>query len=165
MWIVKNILQDIVLKFFKLYYKFFRCAGILFIFLIIECIILWCYRGDEIGIANLQEGSIVITDVTLNENLDFELTVENRGSVGENLYSVRTSDQDGGYIDNETKAIYADIDYWAGTNDDVCIPAGTSVKIKGTLNNDFIEYADVEKILFRVDWSEDGQIYEVELPK
>lgn len=148
----------------------FRWAGILSILFLIECICIFFYCENKIGIANISREPILITNISCNEAInskgekgyEFTLTLQNNGSkkalIGGNLaYNDELYS-----INSESGYIYYDVYSWGELYDGAVVPPGTETVTTVFIRSETLEAEDTENIHFCLEWKEIAASFPIE---
>lgn len=170
MWVVKQIIEWLIVKVFKTYYKITGYAGIFLIVLIVECIGLLLYRDDALGIVRVHESETIIADARLKteqndpEIYEYELLLENHGSKS-NLFSVHVENQDEDWLSSDIVGVYREAEDWAqvGSEDTIYIPAGSQVKATVLIKR-YTDAEKADKFIFKAGLLGEESYFEVEAP-
>lgn len=172
MWVVKQIIEWLIGKVFKTYYKITGYAGIFLIVLIVECIALLLYRDDALGIVEVQESKTIIADARLKAEqnnpeayeykYEYELLLENHGSKSDFIPSIHVTDQEEDWLSSQIAGVYREAGDWAkvGLEDSIYVPAGSQAKVTVMIKSS----AKVEKLIFTIGTIGDEVHFEAEVP-
>lgn len=173
MWVVKQIIEWLIGKVFKVYYRITGYAGIFLIILIVECIGLLLYRDEALGLVRVQESKTIIADARLKTEqnnpeayeykYEYELLLENHGSKSNYIPSVQVENQEEDLLSSEIIGVYQEAENWAqvGREDSTFVPAGSQAKVTVLIESS----AKVEKLIFTIGTIGEESRFEVEVPK
>ncbi|MCM1210313.1 MAG: hypothetical protein NC318_01795 [Blautia sp.] len=171
MWVVKQIIEWLIGKVFRAYYRLLGYAGILLLVLIAEIIGLAIYRSEVLGSVDIHSSTIITDVCPKSEQSDshvyeYEMLLENHESRAERIYSVQVKNQEDKWISGEVIGVYQGAEDWAGVGkeNEICVPAGSQVKVTVALNKSDLEAGKVEKLTFKIGYSGEESSFETEFP-
>lgn len=173
MWVVKQIIEWMIGKVFKAYYKRLGYAGLFLLALIIECIGLAIYRGEALGMVDIHKSVTIITEAFPKpeqndpDRYEYELALENHGSRVNRIHSVAVTNQEGDRISGEVIGVYRTAERWAGVGSEeaIYVPAGSQAKVTVALDKSSLERKETEKLIFTIGLTGEEFSFETEFPR